>query len=168
MVAPVLFGADQISLSTSDESTITPVAVNGLKIDNAASTLAGQVDFCSEVFEHIVTKFLLFQSSDGWGGLLGSVVTFAAAGTHSIATWSTCFGCIVFVFGVVHFLPIPFFSGFHMLYRAVGLFFDDNRTKEIRSILATIGLIYFIALYVRIAIADIYWLKSVFTDPIAG
>ncbi|MEM7477164.1 MAG: hypothetical protein AAF483_19445, partial [Planctomycetota bacterium] len=116
-----------------------------------------------ELFSNIAVKYLLFNRSDGWGGGLSCLVTFGAAGVKSIAAWSTCFGCFAIVLGLIHFIPIPGLSAFGILAHTAESVFGRGRFEKhiLNSML--VGILYLLAVYIRLAIADVFWLVDLFT-----
>lgn len=158
LTIPVLFEADQLVLVQRSESEMFPVAVSGLKTQIQASTFDHQIEFVRNVTQSILSKYLLFQPLDGWGGWFGCVVTQGTAGRESWMAWLTCLGCLSCVYGIVNLLPIPGMSGFMVVTAVIEVFFGADFAEKIWNQFTLVALIFFLAVFIRLAVADWLWM----------
>ncbi len=160
LVIPVVVGSNKVRVSTPQSSTIQPVAVGGIEVTKDQSDWSGQFEFCSTILSKCFLKYFLFFPLEGWGGLIGALITSGAAGSESYSFWLTCIGVICLYNFVSNLLPIPILNGGHFLFHLWEHMTGQKIAEKVSITLTMIGLIFMLVVYVRIFVADIIWLLS--------
>lgn len=111
LLLPIILSTGQLKLSDTANTDVVLCAMGGLIVSDEPTNLLGQLELTSDIATEAFQKYVLFQPLNGWGGLIGSILTCAASGAYSIHSWFTCVGILLIVFAGANLLPLPTLNG---------------------------------------------------------
>jgi len=158
---PVWRGADQMVVSSPNESGVRPCAVGGLAFLRQPSTWSSQSRLTRDTAGEFMRRIVLFESLDGWGGPVGFLTTSGAIAKVSLAGWLTAQGVLALAMGLWNLLPIPPLNGSQLFFTALGAIFGIRLPERVVLNLTYAGLFLVLAVFFRILYIDVVWVIGV-------
>lgn len=146
-----------VVVSSQSNFPIRPTAVPGLSVIPRHADAISQAQLVLNTSLEFFWRVITLQSLQGWGGILGMIVTCSGAGVLATGAWYSCMGAVIFGFGLINLLPLPGYSGGNLLFllcEALG----KKPSERTFTIGVYASLIFFVILAGRIVYADIMWL----------
>lgn len=156
---PVLAGAGQVT--TDSGRPISPSGFGPLTVADTPSTSVGQRQLIEQPLFDLLTRLGTFRSLEDYGGFVAVGFTSARAGAVSPWAWVTLIGLVAVGCGLVNLLPLPALNGGHILFLGLEVALG-RRTADAASVpWGYMGLLVALVLYIRLLVADVWWLISV-------
>jgi regulator of sigma E protease len=132
--------------------------MDGLVLSDEAASWSGHLQFVKRTSAKYCIRALTFQSLEDWGGLAGFFVTAGSVATVSFFGWVIMITVLALTNGVCNLLPIPNSNGGHLVFLAFEVLAKRRVSLRLQEILFSVGLLYTLVVFLRVAWADVVWL----------
>lgn len=122
--------------------------------------MATQLSLIQEVFYQVLSRCVLFDSFDGWGGPIGFIITAASIGQISLIGWLTWIGLGCVLLGFLNLLPIPSLNGGFIIQLLFTKTNGSDNDPRNHALLNFARRIFAIVIMLRMLYADFLWMTS--------
>ncbi|WP_339731052.1 site-2 protease family protein [uncultured Gimesia sp.] len=156
------FNGSKVVVAPDAGTLISPSAVPELAWKNEKANWDSQNTLIKKSFLTYWYRFFTFQSLTGWGGIMGCMVTCAAALSQSPPAWLTCFGIICLGTGCLNLLPIPILNGGYFVFLLMEAVAGKKEMIRLITKCNYAGIVIVLFVMLRLLYCDITWCYSQF------